>query len=411
MVFVDNYITKMLDTQKCYVILTFVDFHEPLSKEMLHAYLTKLVMQNPILTKVIQQDTWVPCKEPFHLQQHYTVLHLSTDKREVFTNHLLNVPITQECRWNATLVQDIEKQTSRLYFKIEHSYCDGYKLIEMLTRVVSPSYQNPTFKRKWYRVVTALYHWILGTLYLCVMNLVWMIRHLLLKHFLSSPLPNLDYTKSKACNLFCGTLALNNLKQVALQHQVTVNTVLYVLMVKTWYHYKKPSHGKILGGCPIRLQPTRPSQYNTNNMFFIFLEMEHDQDNRQLFRKVDQLFSLYKHSLYVPLAHQLLSLAFPFIPSEISNQVFHEVYAMIDFNYTNIIGPKIDPPAIASKISNIQFTTVTNSREACCNIISYGNQVNVNLSFRKGIIRRPKRFVRAFHTASNELGLTKNCII
>jgi hypothetical protein len=433
MVWVDNYITKMLDTHKCYVILTYFDFNTVLTKEMVRSYLATLVEQNPILTKVIQQDQWVCGERPFVLETHYTIRNLPCNKLPAYTNHLLNTPISQQSRWNAVLVRDLEKKSSRLYFKIEHSYCDGYKLIEMLTKVISPNYTPPKFKRKWCSLATTLYYWILGTLYLYVMNLVWILSHFLIKH--QSQRSKVDYSiGQKRINLFCGELALDRLKQISRANQVTVNTVLYALMVKTWYYYTKSTDSNILGACPIRVTPATAGAwgrvagsnnvYHANNMFFIFLEIEHDPDNKMLLRKVEELFNLYKHSFYVPIANHLLSVFFPFIPREISNQLFHEMYGILDFNYTNIIGPTIEtatrledssldnvsrdrcrPTISHCEITNIQFTTVTNSNEACCNIISYQNNVNVNLSFRKGIIKRPSRYVRAFERAREELGI------
>jgi hypothetical protein len=431
MVWVDNYITKMLDTQKCYVILTYFDFNTVVTKEMIHSYLATLVEQNPILTKVIDRDQWVAGDRPFVLETHYTIRTLPCNKLPAYTNHLLNTPITQQSRWNAVLVRDLEKKSSRLYFKIEHSYCDGYKLIEMLTKVISPTYTPPKFKRKWCSLVTTLYYWILGTLYLYVMNLFWIGTHFFIKHQFEQS--KVDSTSpQKRINLFCGELALDRLKQISLAHQVTVNTVLYSLMVKTWYYYTKPIYSKILGACPIRVNPATSggrvagnnNVYHANNMFFIFLEIEDDPDNKKLFQKVNELFNLYKHSFYVPIANHFLSVCFPFIPREISNQLFHEMYGILDFNYTNIIGPSMEtarpskkdsldifPPDISRRqispceITNIQFTTVTHSNEACCNIISYQNKVNVNLSFRKGVIKRPSRFLQSFQRASEELAI------
>jgi hypothetical protein len=412
MVFIDNYITKMLDTQKCYVILTYFDFNTILTKKIIHSYLVTLVEQNPILTKVIQHDKWVYGDTPFILENHYTIRNIPWNKLPAYTNHLLNTPISQKSRWNVVLVRDLQQQSSRLYFKIEHSYCDGYKLIEMLTKVISPTYTPPKFKRKWCSLVTTLYYWILGTLYLYVMNLVWIVSHFVIKQQFEQS--KVDYSiPQKRINLFCGELALDRLKQISLENQVTVNTVLYVLMVKTWYYYTKPTYSKILGACPIRMNPATAAAgcetgsnhiiHHSNNMFFIFLEIEHDPDNKKLFRKVDEIFNLYKHSFYVPIAHHLLSVCFPFIPSEISNQLFHEMYGILDFNYTNIIGPNIENPLHEMCPTNIQFTTVTNSKEACCNIISYKNKVNVNLSFRKGIIKHPSRYLRAFEKAREEV--------
>jgi hypothetical protein len=423
MVLVDNYITKMLDTQKCYVILTYFDFNTVLTKGMIHSYLVTLVKQNPILTEWIEKDRWVAGDRPFVVEKHYKIRTLPCNKLPAYTNHLLNTPITQQSKWNAVLVKDLEKNTSRLYFKIEHSYCDGYKLIEMLTKVISPTYTLPKFKRKWCSLANTLYYWIFGTLYLYVMNLIWIVSHFCIKHQFEQY--KIDYSSSipsqKRINLFCGELSLESLKRISLENQVTVNSVLYALMVKTWYYYTKPTYCKILGACPIRMNaasakarqpPGRPDVHQSNNMFFIFLEMEHDPDHRKLFRKIDEIFNLYKHSFYVPIANHLLSVCFPFVPREISNQFFQEMYGILDFNYTNIIGPTIENTRSSGIClpemcpTNIQFTTVTNSKEACCNIISYKGKVNVNLSFRKGIIKHRSRYLRAFERAREELGIS-----
>jgi hypothetical protein len=354
------------------------------------------------LTKTIHNDCWVIGEIPFDINNHYTIVQTKQEEFDFYTNKLLNEPLTTICRWNCTLLQDVDNNISRLYFKIDHSYCDGYKLIEMLTTTLYPTFKNPSFKRQWVNLVSVIYYFIVGTIYLFFMNMWILLKHFIVKQ--QKETSKIDYSKNKALNLFCGNIDINLLKQISAEYDVTLNTVLYSLMVKTWYYYKykKGNAEAVLSGSPININ-TNPKEYHTNNIFCIFVDTECYESISVMMKKVDDTFNLYKRSLYVLLANKFISTCFSLVPKEISNQLFQETYASLDFLYTNIIGPKIEEPQTIAKLTNVQYTTATYTSEACFNIISYENTVNVNLSYREGVIKNKKKFLRSFQKACTEI--------
>ena len=154
MVFVDNYITNFINTNRCYVILAFFDWDKALDQDFLVFFLKRVIEKNRILTKIIKNNSWVYCDTTFELSNHYKVINTTLSKFQSYTNKVLNQPLYQLCRWNCTMLRDPIANKSRLYFKIDHSYCDGYKLMHMLTTALYPNYKNPSFKRKWLSITS-----------------------------------------------------------------------------------------------------------------------------------------------------------------------------------------------------------------------------------------------------------------
>jgi hypothetical protein len=174
-------------------------------------------------------------------------------------------------------------------------------------------------------------------------------------------------------------------------------------MVITWYNYTEPSSEPAITISPINMNTRKTASYNTNNLFFIFTEAKKENDPIILLKTADELFNLYKLSLYVPIANRLVNLLFPFIPQCVSTEMINESFSNIDITYSNVIGPAINENENILKLRKGQFTVATKNNETCFNIVSFANKVNINISFRKGVITDTERFIQSFENASKEL--------
>jgi hypothetical protein len=140
-------------------------------------------------------------------------------------------------------------------------------------------------------VVSAIYNFIVGTWLLVVINLWILLKHYIVKQH--KEVYKIDYSKNTSLNLFCGSIDINKIKVLAKENEVTLNTVLYTLMVKTWYYYKykKGKSEAVLSGSPININPN-PMEYNTNNMFVIFVETECHEEPYLTYIKGRSMFPL-----------------------------------------------------------------------------------------------------------------------
>lgn len=407
---IDNYLTKVIHENNCFIILTFIDFDILLTEELFKEYIVEVITDNPILKKYINENAWV-LDDTFILQNHYEFVCSPYDNFNTYTRTLLNEPFSTVCKWKATILVDNKLYKTRMYVRIEHSYCDGYKLIDMLTNKLFPKRIKPSFKRTSEGILQKLYYIIIGTLILLWEN----IKVVCFLMFCKSPsqsktINTPDSNKTTTTNIFCGSIELDKIKKITYRYGVTVNTVLYGLMVKTWYNYNGLSAKPGFTVSPINLNQTYLSN-NTNNMFFLFTQVENNNNTGLLLKTIDALFNLYKMSLYVPIINELTSLIFPFIPSNVAKAMFHDLFNRVDLTYSNIIGPKIPPDCNIIKLKNIQFTTTTNSHEIFFNIISFENNVNINISCRDGVIKCPNEFLQAFNKACIDMGIEHSNII
>jgi len=83
--------------------------------------------------------------------------------------------------------------------------------------------------------------------------------------------------------------------------------------------------------------------------------------------------------------------------------MINESFSNIDITYSNVIGPAINENENILKLRKGQFTVATKNNETCFNIVSFANKVNINISFRKGVITDTERFIQSFENASKEL--------
>lgn len=400
---IDNYLTKLIHNTNCYCILSFYDFDMCLQKDLLEFYLNTVIRQYHILKMKIENNSWVYPNELFDLKDYYAILSVPQKDMDSYTNIILNEPFLKECKWHCTVLNDLEKNQSRLYFKIDHSYCDGYKLIEILTVSFLPNYVKPNFKRTVTNPLKCIYYYFIGTIILFLTN-IRILWNIFFNKSLNKFKKNIiDFSKSEAVNVNCGSLDLDKIKNITTKYGVTVNSFLYSLMVITWYNYTEPSSEPAITISPINMNTRKTASYNTNNIFFIFTEAKKENDPIILLKTADELFNLYKLSLYVPIANRLVNLLFPFIPQCVSTEMINESFSNIDITYSNVIGPAINENENILKLRKGQFTVATKNNETCFNIVSFANKVNINISFRKGVITDTERFIQSFENASKEL--------
>jgi hypothetical protein len=406
---IDNFITKSLhlDENNLYNILTILDFDKKWEKESLLDYLNLIVEKNSILKNYIKKKEnnfyWMEGTN-FNINDFYTIENENYQNFDEKTIDVLNTKFLTNYKWHFFLYNDNENDKSRIFIKIDHSYCDGYNLIDILVTPLYPSYKKPEFKRKTNNFFSSLYYFIIGTLLLIFFNLkiLWKL------FFKTKNYKNrITFSNKKSNNIFCGKIKLEEIKNFTSKHKITVNTFLYSLMVKTWYNYNKTYNDNILSVSPINLNINNKNEkFNTNNIFFIFSEIEKYENNFILFQKVEDLFNLYKYSPFVPVANFVFIKFLPYLPESLQTNARNELFYNVNLSFSNIIGPKIDENN-EYKLKNIQFTSVTKNSEVNFNMISFNDVLNINVSFRDEVIKDKNNFFKSFEAAYKNLLETK----
>ena len=409
MIKLNDFVTKCLHSDKNNMcnILSILDFDEIWNKDVFINYLNEIIDKNTILKNYIEQkgDNFYWMEDSnlyFNIENFYTIKPENYKNFENATTTVLNDEFSSKYKWHFTVFNDYTNNKSRIYLKIDHSYCDGYNLISMLTIPLNPNYKRPDFKRKPKNLLDQLYYFIIGTILLIIINvkIIWKL------FFTQKDACNtINYSNNKMKNIHCGAIKLKTIKNITAKYKVTLNTFLYALMVKTWYNYNKHISDNIVSISPINTNSTPTNMYNTNNIFFIFTEAAKCDDNVMLFHQIEEQFNLYKFSPFIPITNKMLLYLLPYVSQDFQTHMCNELFYNVNLSFSNIIGPKFDDNKLHKfvKVKNLQFSTVTKNNEICFNMMSFNDEININISFREKLIKHKKRFRKCFQRAYNSL--------
>jgi len=406
MIKLNDFVTKHLHSDKnnMYNILAMLDFDKTWNKDLFVNYLHEIIDKNAILKNYIEQKDdnfyWVEDSTlHFNVDNFYTIKRENYKNFDNATNVILNYVFLSKYKWHFTILNDYKNNKSRIYLKINHSYCDGYNLIDMLTSPLNQNYKRPDFKRQTNNLLDTLYYFVIGTILLIIINVNIIWKLCFTKKYGCN---TINYSNNKMKNVHCGVITLNKIKNVTSKYKITVNTFLYALMVKTWYNYNNKMSENVMSISTINTNNNPSSIYNTNNIFFVFAEVAKCNDNVILFKKINDLFNLYKFSPFIPLTNKLLLYLLPYVPQDFQEHKCTDLFGNVNLSFSNVIGPKMDDTKNI-KLNNMQFSTVTKNNEICFNMISFNDKININVSFREKLIKHKKRFIKCFQSAYNSL--------
>jgi hypothetical protein len=406
MIRVNNYVTKILsnDANDSFSILTYLDIEKELCPAFVLNYVNTIVGDNPILKHdMVKKGNHFYLKQNphFNVNDHVVIKHIETETDPFddpdAINSILNKPLVPNTFLLVCCINKV-KQVSRVYFKINHAYTDGYGLINMLTKPILKRDNIPEFKRKT-SLVETVYHCIIGTLVLFAMNV-----KLFLKMFVAQGQQPRNQQPSDTDTtdfIVCKPFMLDKIKKMAVKHGITVNDFLYSLMIKTDRLYTKNQNGRNITTCsPINVS----SLSSTNNMAPILNCMNNSLDDLDLVKQVNRTFNHFKYSLFIPLFSCVINAFVPLVSIDTVSFLYEEIIHNCDYIYSNVIGPPIKEVNESNvNVSNIHFLTKSKGNSIVFNIISCENEINIICSFKTNKIKNKKRFEKCIYRAYNEL--------
>ena len=374
------------DSQDGYAILTYCDIHTEFTNQTLEDFLQIIITKFPILKQYIiekNSNFFLENDTTFNITNHYKIIYDTFDHFDTYTNPLLNSHFETKSKWLFHYIADKESKKYRVYFKIDHSYADGYKIIEMLMTPLKLTDTSKLFTRNT-TIWDTLYYIIFGTIVL----LFHLCKILIECMFLPSTpviIKKIDYIR-------CTAFKLSDIKHFTKKHNITVNDFLYSLLVKTdsFYHTHKRD---IVTLSPINISGSK----HLNNMAPIINKISNTIDNKELFQNVHHTFNSYKYSLYIPIVSFILQYILPILPLYTQSSLCDSLIHRCDYVYTNIIGPSHE------MVEDIHFLTLAKDKEIVCNIISSNDNINIICSFKEGVIQDKSRFEECIYKAYEHL--------
>ena len=332
MIEITDTVTKILSTDKntSYSILTFIDINLLCTYKSLDVYVHKMVDKFPVLKQYIvikDSDIFLESDPDFDITKHYKIIYDKQDNFDTYTDIFVNLPFETKSKWVIYFIFDKETNKERLYFKIDHAYADGYKIIEMLTLSLKNVSISTKFKYKSIPYIKILYYLIIGTLTLLIINFKVFINIL----FSSKSQEAIDKTL-KTDHIKCKPLKLSIIKEFVTKHHITINDFLYSLMIKTDYLYTNTIRN-VSSLSPINIS----GGTHFNNMAPMFNINTNNTDNIILLKTVHETFNCYKYSLYIQFISFILNNITSFLSLNNVNSTYNSIIQKCDYVYSNII--------------------------------------------------------------------------
>jgi hypothetical protein len=384
-------ISKILsrDTKNGYDILTYVDTKSEFTDELLREYLNKIVNKHTILKQhIVDKDSSIFLEdiEDFNLSNHYKIINDAYENFDSYADTMLNSEFTTKSKWLLYYLIDKEKRKYRYYFKIDHSYADGYKVIELLMTPLKETDTSNIFKHKTSTlgILDTLYYLIIGTITVFLNFLGILIEAIYVKSTIIS--------SAKTDHIKCKPLKLSEIKESLKGHSITVNDFLYSLMIKTDAVYTNEKR-EIISCSPINISKGT----HLNNMAPIINRISTSQSDKDLLQTSHSLFNLYKYSLYIPIFSFVIENIITILPLNLLRYMYDSLIHKCDYVYSNIIGPTHE------SLEDIHFFTRARDKEIVFNIISSNDNINVICSFKEGQIKDKARYEQCIYTAYDSL--------
>ena len=400
MIKLNNWISKLFykNTDNSFFILIYIDIDEALSNEYIANYINEIVSKNDILKKtIVEKNSSIFLNDVTHynINDYITIKNTDAKHFNSYIHNLLNTTFDKELKWESLWCVDKDTNQTRFYFKIHHSYVDGYKLINI---IMSP-FKNDDITKKFQRqtnIFNKIYFILVGTILLIITNLIIIIKSLFNLYNVLNDDTNNENVKNDF--IICKALNFNEIKLFTMKHNITINDFLYALMVKTDKLYRCQDKNLIISS-PINISGTKQQ---TNNFCFVLNSINNSYNNNILLKKVNTTFNYFKYSLFIPILNFIVNNVFYFVNINSLLTTYNNICNNFDYVYSNIIGPQTKDFNI--KVADMHFIIAPKNKEIVYNIVS-SNEENINIicSFKKGTVKNKKLFKKCIYKAFKEL--------
>lgn len=411
----------------CYII-SYVDVDIEIDEEQMRKCILDSYDKTHFLQNILYIENYQVVSRKynqFNVDEHYEMKYLGSDNFRSYIKKLANNN-TNNCGktlldWYFVCCVDKSAKKTRIYMKINHSNCDGTRLMNMLRNSSLLKMHKPKinedickeFKQPPYNknigLCDKIYYHLVGFVLLCILNIKVVLKLTMcyfrntLNHTLNHTFKNDDDVvkinkKQRIRYIECNPLSLIKLKAVSKYKNITINDLLFSIMVRADnLYYKKKRDLVIL--CPFSSKNLDKSQKSNNNFVPIAVTVSNHHDKETILKKVSTTLNSYKHSSFIFCLYKLISL----LNSKFNINIF-SLYSngpsCVDYIFTNMIGPDIK----GSRLTDIHFFITPKNNEIIYNTISAGNKLNIICSFIDETINKPL-FEKCIYEAYKEMVL------
>ena len=370
--------SKMFAIDNLFSITAYIDSSVKASESIEDKFRVIIDTFPELKSKIIKTDTTL-LMEPvsINLKEHYTVTKESAEKFDSYTKLVEQTPFQSDVQWFIYLVEDDEKKKYRFYFKMNHAYGDGARVIDMVNLFYSTTRIKEVNLRS-IPILDSLYYIIIGTLLI----LYDTVKTFLTIFIRSSPIYT---TETDTIRL---SLDLDTIKGFTKKSNVTINDFLYLVMLRADKDYF--GEREIISLSPVKVKGSL-----NNNLSIITIKSK----NTSGLDEIHEKFNTLKYSLYIPIISFIINTVGGLLPLQLIKGISDYMLNNLDYVYTNVIGP-------SSSDITLNFQITPRNKEIIFNVISCSSVINITCSFKKGVIEDKVRYEKCIRTAYDEITST-----
>ena len=381
------------------MILCSVEIDGIPSRDFLYRKLHNIVDHHPNLSyipvekKGVFRNTFHWKRGDFHIENHFIYTEKNRfDNRNFrhFINKLLESTFPQGLpEWQCHYVTYKKSKKSFIIWKCHHTYGDGFLISEYLKKFAdTSSIHYPKRKRAKPSLCKMIYSFIatLATL----LHFIFIYK----KDELDIDQSNAE--EDPALFYHCKTWNLDDIKRLKNHYRVTVNDLLYTLIIKSLRKYcNKPINISSLSVFNLRDYAQEENLVNVdpNNIgFMLVADKVRDEGIPELLGKCHEKFENYKNSPMTYIVTMLLRYVYYISPrlvvyilSFLSNKSTVGISNFRTFSECNYIE--------GCKVVNISNMVVPYGVGMLFTIVSYDDKITLNVTYRKRNLPHPKKFV------------------
>jgi len=403
---IENYISKILnnDDDKSYEIIAYFKINNLIDEKFIFKYIKKMFIENKELQK-----------HSNNVKSFYEIKH--NEDYNIYLKELLNKPLPKNKIFHSIICINNENEQNNnneniVIVKVNHAYFDGYTLINMLVKALSTENIKIIHKTPHYK---SMYYYVFGTFLIFFMEMFIISKIYISKiidTFANMFFGNININQNIRINknanseikndfdyIICKPLNLQKIKKKSKKCGITINDFLHSLMIKTDKLYNNVNKN-IFVGFPININKME----NKLNFCMLLNMFNNSYDNLELLKQVNERFNNFKYSLYVPFYTSFTNFIGNFIDVETLLYLYSITMEYVDYSFTNIIGPSNEElKKTGLNINDMHFLLRPKRNEIIYSIISSGNDINVILTFKNGVIKNTTEFENCIYEAYNEL--------
>ena len=316
-----------------------------------------------------------------------------------FINRIMNASFTPNTpEWTCYYLTYKKSKKSFIIWKCNHIYGDGFIMGQYLKHFADDG--SVTYPKRKKRPLSLLKK---GYALLC--SILSLLYFFIFYRKPTIPIDLAGAQEDNVCFYRCKRWNLDEIKKLKNRYGVTVNDLLYTILLKSLQRYAKStvslSSLSIFNLRDYTKDATATEAVENNIGFMTLMHDMKDKTGEELLRENHKKMNNYKSSPIVPLIVWYLRLLYSLSPTLVVRLMEH-ITDKSTFGISNFQTFSKTQSIQGCAITNISNMVVPYRLGSLFTIVSYGNNITLNMMYRKRNFSHPKKFIECLERTYNE---------